>query len=288
MFFSANINNCLFQQKDCLIVYIEQFLKCKYKQPVSWHYFVSVKPKFMALIMQTLIQNYMKLLRFITIYIIVLMISLIGFTRNVKAQETMIPDISYLFLEKIIATAKTNYPLLKQLDIKEKVEEYNIKNTKLSWLTPVNVLYLSQPSNVVSLVDPRFFSGVQLGVNINFAQILQTPNNVKIAKQQLELARETSNQYESTIEVQIKTRYFAYIQQLNAVKLFTKSLQDAEGLVQSLRLKYERGEVEFRDYSEALINFSSLSKQKLEAEAGYLTAKASIEELTITKLEDIK
>jgi hypothetical protein len=65
-------------------------------------------------------------------------------------------------------------------------------------------------------------------------------------------------------------------------------LQDAEGLVQSLRLKYERGEVEFNDYSEALINFSSLSKQKLEAEAGYLIAKAAIEELTITKLEDIK
>lgn len=288
MFFSVNINNYLFQQKDCLIVYIEQFLKCKYKQPVSWHNNVSVKPKFMALIMQTLIQNYMKLLRFITTYIIVLMISLIGFTRNVKAQETMIPDISYLFLEKIIATAKTNYPLLKQLDIKEKVEEYNVKNSKLTWFNSVNALYLSQPMGGAALVNPLFQNGVQLAINFNFAQTLQTPNNIKIAKQQLQLAKETTSQYEATIEAQIKTRYFTYIQQLNSVKLFTKSLQDAEGLVQSLRLKYERGEVEFRDYSEALINFSSLSKQKLEAEAGYLTAKALIEELTITKLEDIK
>jgi outer membrane protein TolC len=216
------------------------------------------------------------------------MISLFCFSKNVKAQETMIPDISYLFLEKIIATAKTNYPLLKQLDIRQKVEEYNVKNSKLTWFNSVNALYLSQPMGGAALVNPLFQNGVQLAININIAQTLQTPNNIKIAKQQLQLAKETTSQYEATIEAQIKTRYFTYIQQLNSVKLFTKNLQDSEGLVQDLRIKYERGEVEFRDYSEALINFSSLSKQKLEAEAGYLTAKALIEELTITKLEDIK
>jgi outer membrane protein TolC len=222
------------------------------------------------------------------LYLSTIMVSLFSLTEKAKAQETMIPDISYLYLEKLISTAKTNYPLLKQLDVKQKIEEYNIKNAKLSWFNSVNALYLSQPVGGAVLVNPLFSSGVQLAINFNLAQTLQTPNNIKIAKQQLEFAKETSNQYESTIEVQIKTRYFTYIQQLNSIKLFTKSLQDAEGLVQNLRLKYERGEVEFRDYSEALINFSSLSKQKLEAEAGYLTAKASIEELTITKLEDIK
>jgi outer membrane protein TolC len=230
----------------------------------------------------------MKRVRFITTYIMILMISLFCFSKNVKAQETMIPDISYLFLEKIIATAKTNYPLLKQLDIRQKVEEYNVKNSKLTWFNSVNALYLSQPMGGAALVNPLFQNGVQLAININIAQTLQTPNNIKIAKQQLQLAKETTSQYEATIEAQIKTRYFTYIQQLNSVKLFTKNLQDSEGLVQDLRIKYERGEVEFRDYSEALINFSSLSKQKLEAEAGYLTAKALIEELTITKLEDIK
>jgi outer membrane protein TolC len=222
------------------------------------------------------------------IYLTIFIMGFSSLTQKVKAQETMIPDISYLFLEKLISTAKTNYPLLKQLDIKQKVEEYNIKNSKLTWFNSVNALYLSQPIGGAALINPLFQNGIQLAININFAQTLQTPNNVKIAKQQLEFAKETSRQYESTIELQVKTRYFTYIQQLNSIKLFTKSLQDAEGLVQSLRLKYERGEVEFNDYSEALINFSSLSKQKLEAEAGYLIAKAAIEELTITKLEDIK
>jgi outer membrane protein TolC len=222
------------------------------------------------------------------IYLTIFIMGFSSLTQKVKAQETMIPDISYLFLEKLISTAKTNYPLLKQLDIKQKVEEYNIKNSKLTWFNSVNALYLSQPIGGAALINPLFQNGIQLAININFAQTLQTPNNIKIAKQQLEFAKETSRQYESTIELQVKTRYFTYIQQLNSIKLFTKSLQDAEGLVQSLRLKYERGEVEFNDYSEALINFSSLSKQKLEAEAGYLIAKAAIEELTITKLEDIK
>lgn len=75
---------------------------------------------------------------------------------------------------------------------------------------------------------------------------------------------------------------------MNNVKLFTKSLQDSQGLLNDLKVRYERGEVTFQNYSEGLISFSTISQSKIESEAGLLTAKAAIEELTVTKLEDIK
>ncbi|MBK0383669.1 TolC family protein [Pedobacter sp. SD-b] len=219
---------------------------------------------------------------------LLIVLAFVVFTPKVKAQQSMVQDVNYLFLEKLLATARQNYPIVKQYEIQKNIDNLNIKGQKLNWFSPLNFSYLSSPNNTINFVDPRFFTGYQFGVNINVADILQKPNKIKIAKQQLLLTEANESQYAQTLEIEVKKRYFLYIQELNTVKLFSKSVQDAEGLLNDLRVKYERGEVEFRVYSEALVNFSSISKQKLEAEANYLTAKASIEELTITKLEDIK
>lgn len=205
-----------------------------------------------------------------------------------KAQESMVPDVSYLFLEKLLATARENYPIIKQYEIQEEIGELNIKRQKLDWLSPFNVSYLTQPNNTINFVDPRFFTGYQFGINVNFADILQKPLNVKTTKKQLELTQNYGKQYANNLELEVKKRYFTYIQQLNNVKLYTKSLQDAQGLLNDLKLRYERGEVTFQLYSEGLISFSTISQSKIEAEAGLLIAKAAIEELTVTKLEDIK
>lgn len=205
-----------------------------------------------------------------------------------KAQESMVPDISYLFLEKLLATAKENYPIIKQNKIKEEIGELQVKHQKLDWLTPINFSYVSQPNNTVNFIDPRFFTGYQMGININVGDILQKPNNVKTTKKQLEFEQQLSAQFLNNLEMEVKKRYFTYIQQLNNVKLYTKSLQDSQGLLNDLKLRYERGEVTFQSYSEGLISYSTISQSKIEAEAGLLIAKSSIEELTVTKLEDIK
>ena len=60
------------------------------------------------------------------------------------AQQSIIPDISYLFLEKLIATAKQNYPRVKQLNINKEIAEFNVKQQKLSWLDPFSVIKLEQ------------------------------------------------------------------------------------------------------------------------------------------------
>lgn len=208
--------------------------------------------------------------------------------QQAKAQESMVQDISYLFLEKLIATAKENYPIIQQNKIKEEISELQVKHQQLDWLSPFNVSYISQPSNNFTSIDPRFFTGFQFGINVNLADILQKPNNVKTTKKQLEFSKQLTAQFDNNLVLEIKTRYFTYIQQLNNVKLYTKSLQDSEGLLNDLKARYERGEVTFQNYSEGLISYSTISQAKIESEAGLLIAKASLEELTVTKLEDIK
>ncbi len=215
-------------------------------------------------------------------------VSLLGTVKVANAQESMIPDVSYLFLERVLATAKENYPILKQYKIQEEIGELRVAHQKLDWLTPVNFSYVSQPNNTINFIDPRFFTGYQLGININLGDILQKPNNVKTVKKELELTQRMTDQYNNNLELEVKKRYFTYIQQLNNVKLYTKSLQDAQGLLNDLKVRYERGEVTFQLYSEGLISFSTISQSKIESEAGLLIGKAALEELTVTKLEDIK
>ena len=217
-----------------------------------------------------------------------IIICLIILGKPAIAQESMIPDVSYLFLQKLIATARENYPIIKQNKIKEEISELQVKHQQLDWLTPFNVSYVSQPNKTVNFIDPSFYSGYQFGININIGDILQKPNNVKTTKKNLEYNQQLTAQFDNNLEMEVKKRYFTYIQQLNNVKLYTKSLQDAQGLLADLKLRYERGEVTFQNYSEGLISYSTISQSKIEAESGFLTAKAALEELTVTKLEDIK
>jgi outer membrane protein TolC len=221
--------------------------------------------------------------------LIIIFVGLIASTNSLKAQESIIPDISYLLLEKLVATAKQNYPKVKELNINKEIAELTVKQQKISWLDPFSASYFSTSNNAVNFTNTRLLiNGYQIGASINLGNFLQKPTNIKKSKAELQLANEISNEYAIQIEAEVKRRYFLYIQALNNVKLFTKTLQDANGLLKDLKLRYERGEVTFESYSQGLITFSNVSQSKIQSETAFLTAKASIEELTITKIEDIK
>jgi outer membrane protein TolC len=78
------------------------------------------------------------------------------------------------------------------------------------------------------------------------------------------------------------------MQQVTILRLRIQALQDAEVILQSVRNKYEKGEETFEHYTTALTAHSNQSQQKLGAETEMLIAKANLEELIVSKLEDIK
>lgn len=221
----------------------------------------------------------------------ILIIGLIAFSQfNARAQHSIIPDISYLYLEKLIATAKQNYPRVKQLSINKDIAEMNVKQQKISWLDPFSASYFTTSNNnVVNFTNTTFLiNGYQIGASLNLGAFLQKPLNIKKSKSELLFANEIANEYALQLESEVKRRYFSYIQAFNNVKLFTKTLQDAEGMKNDLRIRYERGEATFDAYSQSLITFSNTSKSKIDSEAAMLIAKAALEELTISRIEDIQ
>src|SRR5690348_14158805 len=89
------------------------------------------------------------------------------------AQDSMIPDVSYLFIEKLIATAKENYPRVKSYAVRTKIAKGNVTRQQLSWFDPLSLSYFYQPNNALNIVTPNIFSGYQIGLNLNVGSLLR-------------------------------------------------------------------------------------------------------------------
>jgi len=205
-----------------------------------------------------------------------------------KAQESMMTDVSYVFLEKLIATAKENYPRINSFEGRIKVAKTTVGQKQLSWLDAFSFGYFYNPDNTIDMVNPRFFNGYQLAFNVNLGSILQKPGNVKQAKEGVKLAQFDLDEYNLTLETEVKRRYFSYLQALANLRLQTKASSDALNISKEIKTKYEKSETTFEQYSISQMSYSGVLQSKIAAESNFLIAKASLEELLTKKVEEIQ
>lgn len=221
-------------------------------------------------------------------YIFLFVITVALQTSYSIAQESMMADVSYVLLEKFIATAKENYPRLNNFEGRIKIAKTSISKEQLSWLDAFSFSYIYNPNNTLNLVNPSLFNGYQVAASLNLGAVLQKPANVKQAKEMLKLAQYDLYEYNLTIETEVKKRYFSYIQALNMLKLQTKIAADAQSINREIKSKYEKRETTFEQYNLSQISYSGTLQSKIGAEANFLTSKASLEELLTKKIEEIQ
>ena len=219
----------------------------------------------------------------ITLLLILVVIYPFNFSR---AQETM-TDYSTVYLEKLITTAKENYPRLNVFKSRIDIAKSNIAKEKLSWLDAFTFTYVYKPDNTLDILNPTFFNGYQAAVSFNLSAVLQKPANVKQAKQEHKIALFDQQEYNLTIESEVKRRYFTYLQQLNALKLQSKLVSDLQNVSRDIRSKYEKGEISFDSYTQGQTTLSVALQNKIAIEASFLSAKAELEELLTKKLEEV-
>jgi outer membrane protein TolC len=214
-------------------------------------------------------------------------------TLSAQQQQTILPEISYLFVEKLIAAARENYPRIKSLTSQVEVAKQDLNAAKISWLDPFSFQYVgrnnqNQSPPVVNVTNTDILTGYQFGVSFNPGTLLAKPSNIKKAKEQVNVAKYNKEEYLLTLETEVKRRYYAYLQAQKALVPFNNALSDAETNFNSAKLAYQKAEVSMTQYNSASTSYYSAVQAKLQAEAGYLSAKALLEELTVKKLEEIK
>ena len=207
--------------------------------------------------------------------------------KEARTQESMIPELSYPFLEKLIYSAKQNYPLMAANLRKVNFANYNLKKAKLSWFDFFTLSAFYSPNTSVTLTNATL-TGVQIGLFINFSNIIQKPTVIKQSKEELAIAQLTADQYVITLETDVKNRYFRYMQALSVLRVQNQNAIDIEALFKQIKFKYERGEETLENYTKLMIQNADQKQKIIDAESAVLIAKTTLEELVGKKLEEIK
>lgn len=209
---------------------------------------------------------------------------------NVYAQESIIGEIKYADLEKYISLAKQNYPKTKAFNETIAKAKNELPITALSYLDIFNASYFYRPEDrsVIDPINPYNVNGFQFGVNVNLGAFLQKPFNARKAKSDYKIAQYQAKEYELALEVEVKKRYYNYIQQLSQLKIYTASMQDNKNTADNLRYKFEKGEISLDTYNQSRINLTSATTSKIQTEVNLLSAKDALEEIIGMKLADVK
>jgi outer membrane protein TolC len=222
----------------------------------------------------------------VTIYIVLLFLLPVS---KLYAQESIMNDVSYPYLDKLIATAKLNYPLVKIKQQQVLIAQNSFKQSRASWFDMVSFSYIYSPENTINLaatsVVAALFSGYQFAITVNVGQLIERPYTIRNAKANYDIAQLEQQQYDLNLELEVKTRYFNYLREMGALRLRTRTSQDAETVLSQTKHQFELGSETVENYTRATVSYAENNQAKLDAEAAALIAKASLEEIIGRKLE---
>lgn len=211
------------------------------------------------------------------------------------AQESIIGDINYGDLQKYIALAQQNFPRKQMLDTRAEAVKTAIPINTLSYLDLFSGSYFYRPDKNTVITtpgnpnaNPYSVNGFQFGININLGNYLAKPYMGKRAKAEYKVAKLEAEEYSNTLSIEVKKRYYAYIQQISQLKINTQSVQDNKNVADNMKYKFEKGEITLDVYNQSRMNLTSATTAKIQTEVALLTAKDALEEIIGVKLADVK
>jgi outer membrane protein TolC len=214
------------------------------------------------------------------ISIIALLLFVLG-GANVSAQESILGQVNKADIEQYIALAKQNYLKRKIQGVSTESMKNDVSMAKVSYLDIFNASYFYRPqgNSVIDPVNPYNINGFQFGVNINLGALLQKPFILKKAKANYKVAQLEALDFDTQLVVEVKKRYYNYLQEKARLKVLTQSASDSKGVAESLRRKFERSETSLEVFNQSRVTQSSAETLKVEAEGNYLKAKDLLEEI---------
>lgn len=197
-------------------------------------------------------------------------------------------EISFEYLEKLIETARNNYPRGAAYQSRVDLAEKGVKKAKLSYFDIISFSYLISPFNRTPALNPNMLTGYQFGFFANVGSLLQKPTVIRQAKDELKIIEKEKEVYELSLEADVKRRYFEYIKVRALYRVVAQSVLDSQSMMEDIKYRFERGEVTFETYNQALLDKINRLQTKVSFAGDVLIAKSSLEELLGKKLEAVQ
>ncbi len=221
---------------------------------------------------------------------IALLVLVISFSlpKHASTQESMMPEVNYSYLEKLIDTARKYYPQVKIAKKKLEIASIAVKKSQLEWFNFFSVTLNYSPNGGAASLNQPTLAGFQVGFFVNIAALLQKPYIIKSTKVEYEIAKLSQMDFDMLMAADVKTRYLRYVQAGIHLKIQSRIALEAESIVKETRYKFEKGEVTFETFTKGVIYESDNRKGVIDAEANYLLAKSSLETIVGKKLSEIQ
>lgn len=204
------------------------------------------------------------------------------------SQESMMTDLDYPLLERLVVYAKENYPRIQSNLHRIKMAQANISKAQWSYFDVFTFSYLHSPNNSTTLVNPGLLNGYQYGIFLNLGTLAQKPSTVRAFREEKKALEFEKLAYDQNIEMEVRKRYLLYVQQLSMLRSRMTALVDASNMLKDVKYRFEKGELPLDDYNKALVVMEDHHQKRIEAEGAMLIAKAELEELLGKKLEEFK
>jgi len=222
----------------------------------------------------------------------IFIILLVCFSCKSFAQNLVIGDIDYNLLEKYIQAAKQNYRPKQVLEKQAESAKTNIPVAALSYLDIVSASYIFRPNNNTAIAlpgvgaNPYAVNGLQFSLNVSLGAFFERPFQIKKAKLDYDVAKLNAEEYSNILELEVKTRYYNYIQQVATLKLSSQTLQDATLISESMKTKFEKTEITLEGYDQSRSSLVAAKNAQISVEIAYLKAKDALEEIVGKKLTE--
>ncbi len=222
-----------------------------------------------------------------------------------KVQGSILPEVSEVYLTKLIETAKAHYPRVRSNQNRVAIAQNNIGIAKASFFDEFSVAYVYQPRSAVvtntttnptataagtSLGNQSYssFNGIQVNITFNIGNFLQKPYNLRNAKESYYIAQNDQAEYLLTLASEVRKRYFIYLQRVAELKIQVQGTQDIEQLLNLVKHRFNTGEDTYESYNRASTAYIDRTALRIASEVNLFAARTDLEELLGVKLETIK
>jgi len=221
----------------------------------------------------------------------------LGAARKDDGIESIYPDYSRTFVQKLLDTAEKNYPQVKIRAEQVKIANTTLGQAKAAWWEGISITpsYVYNPSNSINLFNStgastNFFNGYQIAFTISLSSFITRPYVVRNARQAIEVAKYEEDMAKITLKTQVKHYYVLYLDAQAKLRLAIRATNDAQAFLAQVKHDFQAGlaTANLTVYNSTLTAFNAQNVSKITAESAVLDAKNSLEELVGKRLEDIK
>lgn len=210
-----------------------------------------------------------------------------------KAQESKLgPETSIVSSskigEKLVALALSN-PDNNIIKLQTGIAENQLSRAKGDWL---NTIGISGNLNQFS-IDPAYknyslyFPKYNFGISLPLGIFVSQPNNVKIARKNVQIAQETEKSKQQAIKEQVLSLYQDYLMYTQLLVIQTQAAENEYTFYKQAEQKFKNGEIQMADYTSAAKNYNAELTQKIKVQHDLNVTQLQLEQFIGTSLDGV-